>query len=159
RLAERSIVVNREVVIQPTGPNDAGQRPDILVDAVPPQPTLNTPTITIPIEIKGSWHKNLLTAPHDQLLPYIRMTNSTAGIYLVAWFPLDQWTATGDGPARRRATVHTSAAHLLETLQAQAIRINHTTGVHITPYVLTVSTTTPSTILDMYESAARDEWK
>ncbi|WP_216908590.1 hypothetical protein [Nocardia noduli] len=151
RLAERPIVVNREVVIQPTGPGDSGLRPDILVDAISHQFEVAA-TITTPIEIKGIWHKDVLTAQQGQLLPYLRMANSSSGIYLVAWYPLDQWTAAGDNASRNRTESHVSAPQLLATLQAQAAEIRRTTGLSITPYVLTVSTTTPSALLDMYDS-------
>ncbi len=147
RLAERSVVINREVVIQPTNPRDAGQRPDILVSAVPAQPTLDTAVITVPIEIKGSWHKGLLTAQEGQLLPYLPMAKSVAGIYLAAWFPLQQWTALRDEEKKGKASRHRSAEHLLKVLQEQASQINHDTGMHVTAYVFTVSTTEPSEIL------------
>ncbi|MFC9664615.1 hypothetical protein ACFVJ5_30645 [Nocardia sp. NPDC127606] len=152
RLADRPVVVNREVVVQPTGPGDSGLRPDILVGAISHQSSEIAATMTVPIEIKGIWHKDVLTAQQGQLLPYLRMTNSSSGVYLVAWYPLDQWTTAKDNVSRNKTKAHGSAPQLLATLQAQAAEIRRNTGLSITPYVLTVSTTTPSALLEMYDS-------
>ncbi|MFI7120228.1 hypothetical protein [Amycolatopsis sp. NPDC049868] len=68
RLEHSRIVVNREVMIHPTGTGDSGERPDLVIDArAPDDHTAAAPIISIPLEIKGSWHKDTLTAQDTQL--------------------------------------------------------------------------------------------
>lgn len=144
RLARRAIVINREVVIKPTDAGDSGERPDILVEAIAPDTTLDTATTaTVPIEIKGCWHEAVPTAQRTQLADrYLPAAQSDAGVYLIGWYPLDLWTADDRKPKRTAAKL---GAHeeLLRTLQKQATEIHSQTSNRTFPYVLTIPRATP----------------
>nr|BFE51183.1 hypothetical protein GCM10017745_46100 [Saccharothrix mutabilis subsp. capreolus] len=98
RLHGRGIVVNREVLILPRDAYGAGDRTDILV-----QTTAHTASTdgdqaagqsTVVIEIKPTWNRDLLQSQEIQLVRrYLPEANTDTGIYLVGYYPLDQWTA------------------------------------------------------------------
>lgn len=141
RLARSRIVVNREVVIHPTDEGDSGERPDIKIDATAlDNHSSETPIISIPIEIKGAWHQNVLEAQDTQLAQrYIPDMNTTAGVYLVGWYPLDHWTTTASSDRRKTdARRQRSADTLLDQLNQQATTIHTATGRRTHAYVLNV---------------------
>lgn len=139
RLARRAIVINREVVVRPTDAGDSGERPDILVEAISFDATLDTATtVNVPIEIKGCWHEAVPTAQRTQLADrYLPATKTDAGVYLVGWYPMALWTADDKKPKRAAAKLGTRE-ELLCTLQEQAVEIYSQTGNRIFPYVLTI---------------------
>ena len=117
-LTGQGLVVNREVQIRRDQPSGIGQRPDILVEAVlidGPNPD----RVSLPIEVKGAWHGELLTAMSSQLVErYMYGVGSSRGIYLVAWPDLGSWRDTGDG--RRRRLVEINRAENEAQLAEQA---------------------------------------
>ncbi len=78
----REIVINREVVIDPTS------RPDIKIDLINPDALFQANrTITVIIEVKGSWHNELNIAMESQLFrQYLLPRGYYYGLYLVGWF-------------------------------------------------------------------------
>lgn len=78
----REIVINREVVIDPTS------RPDIKIDLINPDALFQANrSITVIIEAKGSWHNELNTAMESQLFrQYLLPRGYYYGLYLVGWF-------------------------------------------------------------------------
>ncbi|MCH6161487.1 hypothetical protein [Streptomyces marispadix] len=139
RLVRHRVAVNREVLIQPTNDFGAGDRTDILIDALP---SLEDAPIGKPlkliIEVKGAWNADVMTAQKDQLAGrYLPETNTDVGIYLVGWYPIELWSPTGErGRARaeRLATSH----KLLADLQDQATQLSRTDSVHLRPLVITI---------------------
>ncbi|TCO57957.1 hypothetical protein [Actinocrispum wychmicini] len=91
-----------------------------------PNPTV----ISVPIEIKGAWHKDLLTAQDIQLAQrYLEDLHTTDGIYLVAWFTLEHWNILATNDRRKtKATKHKSATRLLHILRTQAAGIQSVAG-------------------------------
>ena len=84
-LKNRGIVIGREVQLR------RGQRTDIYIEAVP-EAGSKLPTVTVVIEIKGCWNKDVTTAVASQLVgDYIQPNGHTHGIYIVGWFVCDQW--------------------------------------------------------------------
>ena len=63
RLTERHVVVNREVEVRRSQPTGFGERTDVQVQAVSLD---GNERITLPIEVKGAWNKDLLTAMDTQ---------------------------------------------------------------------------------------------
>lgn len=145
RLARRAIVINREVVVKPTDAGDSGERPDILVEAIALDTTLDTATtVTVPIEIKGCWHEAVLTAQQTQLADrYLPAAQTDAGVYLIGWYPPKLWTAD-DRKAKRAAAKLGASEELLRTLQKQATEIHSQTGNRTYPYVLTIPRASPA---------------
>jgi hypothetical protein len=137
RLGRNRVVVNREVVVHPTNEGDAGERPDILIEAgSPDNHTTEGPVIRIPLEIKGAWHDDVQTAQATQLAHYIHDLNTTTGVYVVGWYPLEHWDATDDSK-RDDARRHRPVDNLSALLQKQAEDIQQT-GTRTYPYVLTI---------------------
>lgn len=141
RLGKRRVVINREVVIRPTDAGDSGERPDIKIDILGTEVGVPNPTeVTVPIELKGSWHRDVLTAQQTQLaVRYLEDLNTTDGVYLVAWFALEHWNIPPAKDGRRsKAAKHISAVELLETLRTQADDIQVATGRRTRPFVMVV---------------------
>jgi hypothetical protein len=91
-LKDRRIIVNREVEIR------KGQETDIHIDAI----SSKSEIISMIIEVKGCWHRDLETAMGSQLRDrYLRENHCTYGLYLVAWFRCTKWN---DGDYRKSDT-------------------------------------------------------
>ena len=84
----RGIVANREVVVR-------RGRTDIHVDAVRKSPDGDVyDRVTVIIEVKGCWHRDLKTAMNTQLVArYLSENQCDYGLYLVGWFICDQWAS------------------------------------------------------------------
>jgi hypothetical protein len=114
-LGGRGIVVNREVEIQ------RGQETDIYVN-----PITNTKaegefaSVTVTIEVKGCWHRELKSAMKDPLVDrYLRDKRCSHGIYLVGWFYCTAWSDEA-----RKQDCPKSRDDLLEVLIAQAAELS-----------------------------------
>ena len=95
-LAGRSIVVNREVQIRRARPSGIGERTDLLVDALGSNDH-DSARISVPVEVKGAWNSELLSAMKQQLVDrYMRDIGTTSGIYIVVWPDLESWTESAD---------------------------------------------------------------
>jgi hypothetical protein len=145
----RTVVVNREVIVRPTDAGDSGERPDIVVDAISASvDATGAPSkVSVPIEIKGSWHEQVASAQDEQLARrYLSAMKSDAGVYLVGWYPLELWDADDDDN-KREARRHGSAETLQRMLDEQAAEIYRTRGKRTVPRVIVVaraSKTVPS---------------
>ncbi|WP_432825456.1 hypothetical protein [Dactylosporangium sp. CA-092794] len=141
RLVGRGVIVNREVMVQPTDAlTGAGDRTDILVEVTPRTNTADGRTAAraaVVIEIKGSWNPEVPTAQRTQLADrYIPAARSSAGIYLVGWYPLDSWTKND---CRRTAAARYSKERLLAELSSQAEEIAADGVVSTVPCLLDVN--------------------
>lgn len=86
----QSIVFNREVV------NRRGEETDIRVEALPAacDGEMLDP-LTLVIEVKGCWHRELATAMETQLVGrYLSGTHTNHGIYVVGWYNCEKWDRT-----------------------------------------------------------------
>ncbi len=101
-LAERGIVVNREVVIRRGGGGRRGERTDIHVDAtVPGSDRDEYDTVSAIIETKGCWSRELDTAMEVQLVNrYLQDNECRHGLYVVGWFNCQQWDDADQKKAR-----------------------------------------------------------
>jgi hypothetical protein len=99
-LNQRGIVINREVEIRRGTGGDPGERTDLHVDAVVHGAgSAEYDVITVIIEAKGCWNRDLYTAMETQLVDrYLKDNQCQHGIYLVGRFNCSQW----DGSDRRR---------------------------------------------------------
>ena len=103
RLTGRGVAVNREVLVLPRSAYGAGDRTDITVQAtLVHDPYAATPAaaldrLVVVVEVKGAWNDGLLSDQRNQLaVRYLPESGSDTGIYVVGWYPVDQWTATPD---------------------------------------------------------------
>jgi hypothetical protein len=129
----RGIVVNREV--QPR----RGSKTDIWVDAIETQ--TNT-RLTIVIEVKGCWNRQLWTAAELQLVQqYLAPNRLHRGIYLIGWFACETWSSADK---RKRATPKLALSEVRARLIAELGALGQTyVGVVVTPCVLDLGLPVP----------------
>lgn len=114
-LAARGVKITLEVKIR------EGQFVDIHVAAV----TANSKRrlISLIIEVKGCWHKELKTALDTQLsMRYLKDNDAHYGIYLAVWFLCDEWDGREDW--RKNKTPQHSLAQIRAFLDHQANAVN-----------------------------------
>lgn len=94
RLSHKGAIVNREAQVRSNNPKGVGERTDVLVELSPPAKNGKpAATLSLVIEVKGCWNKELVTAPASQLRDdYMKAYKASSGIYLVMWFLCDKWT-------------------------------------------------------------------
>lgn len=137
-LGRRGIAAGREVVIRRGGAGGVpGHRTDLYVTAVPEHRAGDRSPITAIIEVKGSWHPEVLTAMETQLVGDYINANPQArhGLYLVGWYLCDRWK---EGLRKRRTQQLGGRRELVETLTEQAQRLS-TDELRVGSYVLDVS--------------------
>jgi hypothetical protein len=141
RLEGRGVAVNREVMVFPRNAYGAGDRTDILLEATIREHPLVGPIgdkLVVVVEVKCAWNQEVPTALRDQLaVRYLPEAQTSVGIYLVGWYPPDQWTDEGD--YRRRRVKDLTAEILSETLNPQALDVAAELSVRITPLVIKIS--------------------
>ncbi|MGN2641034.1 NACHT domain-containing protein [Nocardia takedensis] len=139
RLGGHRVAVNREVLILPTDPYGAGDRTDILIDAHTQtiDPTDAGQHIKLVIEVKGAWNADVETAQETQLVSrYLPEAHTDIGIYLVGWYPIDLWDATGD--KRKTKAKKLDPATLSDDLNAQAQQWVQASALHIRSMVMNI---------------------
>jgi len=93
-IRESGIVVNREVEIRQGSGGARGEEIDIHVDAIAPRSDGKYDRISVIVEVKGCWHRELMTAMRTQLRDrYLADNPSPFGLYLVGWYACSQWDA------------------------------------------------------------------
>ncbi|MGW1901689.1 NACHT domain-containing protein [Streptomyces hirsutus] len=113
RLAQR-VAVLREVEINPRLGDITGDIPDLLAVAR----TTDGQLLSVPGEVKCSWHKQVVTALRDQLgHRYLAGPSGTAGVYVAVHFSGSAWD---DGDSRRLQAARHSVKHLREDLRRHA---------------------------------------
>jgi len=97
-LKQRGIIVLREVEIRYAAGGDPGERIDLYVDAYVSGPDhTRIDVLTVIIEVKGCWHREVNTAMQTQLVErYLRDNSGRQGLYLVGWFNCPQWNDPDD---------------------------------------------------------------
>jgi hypothetical protein len=90
-----AIILNREVEIRRSLGKEIrqGQETDIQVDAIARNPRHGElHRISVIIEVKGCWNKELMTAMKEQLVDrYLAESDCRHGLYLVGWFLCNAW--------------------------------------------------------------------
>lgn len=95
-LQGRGIIANREVEIRRGTGSASGERTDIHIDAVKrTSRSTELDIITVIIEVKGCWNKQLDHAMETQLKErYLQENNCQFGLYLVGWYFCQEWDDT-----------------------------------------------------------------
>jgi hypothetical protein len=134
-LHDRGVVAGREVVIRRGGAGGVpGQRTDVYVTAVREEGPRKWNTIAAIVEVKGSWHDDVLTAMETQLVgDYLsRNPECQHGLYVVGWYLCQRWMSE---PRKRKSRRHGSADQLRAVLWGQAAAVT-TAGRTVRPFVL-----------------------
>jgi hypothetical protein len=136
-LRERGIIVNREVEFRRGTGGNRGERTDILVDAiVPGRQRTDIDTISLVIETKGCWNRDLNHAMQTQLVErYLRESSCAYGLYLVGWFNCEQWDRQ-DRRKQRSPNISLDEARMQFDVQAQDLSHEN---LSIKAYVLNAS--------------------
>ena len=89
-LKQKGVVVNREVEIR------RGDETDIRIDAIKKTAENGVfDVVTVIIETKGCWNRELTTAMETQLRDrYLKNNGHRFGLYLVGWFKCSKWDKT-----------------------------------------------------------------
>lgn len=83
-----TFVIDREVQIINRKEHGMGERTDLKIEAK----DHDGRSISVIIESKGCWNKELMTAMQSQLHDrYLKLAGEACGIYLVGWFLCDRW--------------------------------------------------------------------
>jgi hypothetical protein len=92
-LKDRGIIVNREVEIRRGYKPGKGERTDLHIDALAKDSRGRVlDTVTVIIETKGCWNRELDSAMETQLRDrYMKDNKCDHGLYLVGWFTCSQW--------------------------------------------------------------------
>ncbi len=130
-LKARQIIVNREVQIH------RKEKTDIHVDTfVMRADTQQLDMISVIIEVKGSWNRELETAMKTQLKDrYLQNSHCQHGLYLVGWFNCDQWD---EKDYRKTGAPKQSLHEAQQRFDAQAKDLSGD-GLHIETLVLDTS--------------------
>ena len=130
-LKARQIIVNREVQIH------RKEKTDIHVDTFVRQAdTQQVDMISVIIEVKGSWNRELETAMKTQLKDrYLRNNHCQYGLYLVGWFNCDQWDAQD---YRRRDVLNLTLDEAKQKFSTQASELSLNSS-HIEAFLLNTS--------------------
>jgi hypothetical protein len=119
-LARQKPVINREVEIQPPGLD--GGRTDIHVQATDPSDTATEP-LTVVIEAKGCWNREIRNGISRQLIPYLQPRPGWAGIFLVGYFHQPDYEHESYRSRHRTRKTHTPE-EILHVLHLQIANAN-----------------------------------
>jgi len=125
-LKQQGIIVLREVEIRRAAGGDPGERTDLYVDAyVLGSDHTRSDILTVIIEVKGCWHREVDTAMQTQLVErYLRDNPCRHGLYLVGWFNCPQWDRTdhrkNDAPQITLEEARAQFAQQAEALTARS---------------------------------------
>lgn len=131
-LKKKGVIVNREVEIRRGEGKRRGEQTDIHVDATIKGGEVYD-SVTIIIETKGCWHRELKNAMKTQLADrYLKDNHCQYGLYLVGWFNCDQWDNEDDRKS------HSSKGTLAEARKNFSDQANglSSPGTRIKSYVL-----------------------
>jgi hypothetical protein len=152
-LDERGIVINREVQIRRGRAGEMrGQDTDIHVDAVPAQATKPElyGAISLVIEVKGSWNDGVIKDMERQLRDrYLKNSKCRVGLYVVAFFKAERWTASDSRRAKSNAW---NLQELRDQLAKQAAELSET----VTIKSLVIDCSLDSTTAQMVEEGRQD---
>ncbi|MGB3409925.1 MAG: hypothetical protein WBA45_01905 [Microthrixaceae bacterium] len=111
-LVTRHVIVNSEVEVRRTHRTGRPRQVDLQVDTV-----VDGLRVTVPIEVKGSWHKDVETALDAQLVDEYMQDIGPHGIYLVLWPDLTSWSV---GDSRRQRAARLDRDEVMSRLEADA---------------------------------------
>lgn len=135
------LIVNREVLVKQTSSKGHGLSVDVLPTGTVSADGFRLPSC--PIEVKGCWNSGLLTDLDAQLVAdYLPAAHATRGVYVCAWFPVEQWDDIAD--SRRAKAASLDRRQVEHTLAQQAEAASQANGVDVVAVVIDVPRPTRS---------------
>jgi hypothetical protein len=125
-LGENRLVVNREVQVRRNYPSGIPERTDMQIDAASGKPG-PLATISLPVEVKGAWNKELSTSMRSQLADRYMIGPNDRGCYVVLWPDIESWDPTD----RDRVTVASLDRDVVEQQLAAQARELSDAGKHV----------------------------
>lgn len=140
-LRGRAIIIGRETQIRASvSGKGRGESIDLKIDAVAGEHTQGPPIVTVMLEVKGSWNRDLMKAMESQLVERYLTGSITQGIYLAGYYAADDWKQSdGKRTAARRHTLD----GLSRALQEQAVDVSARRVVAVDSVVLDCSLMPP----------------
>lgn len=139
-LKGKGVLVDRETEVRSGPKNKMGEAVDIQVNAVAGDRVEGAPIVSLMIEVKGCWHRNVLTEIETKLADRYLDPKRRYGLYVVGCFASEQWDPSD---YRKKACSRFDRAELSKKLDVEPARINHEKEVRITPLVLDCSLAKP----------------
>lgn len=103
-LTKSGIILSREVEIRARCGSLDGEETDILVKTTARDGPTDRKVVSVVIEVKGNWHKELYTAMESQLVNrYLKENQCQCGLYLVGWFDSPSWDDSNARRARKKS--------------------------------------------------------
>jgi hypothetical protein len=132
------LVVNREVLVRQTTSKGHGLSVDVLATGASGDSAATDRRLPqCPIEMKGSWHEGLLTGLEAQLVDdYMSAARATRGVYVCAWFPIEQWDDEDD--PRRAAAARRDRDQIAAELDDTARAISQSREMEVAAVVIDV---------------------
>ncbi|WP_146115236.1 hypothetical protein [Microbacterium sp. MYb66] len=122
RLAAAGVTVNREVPTRRSSPSGLAMRPDLRIEALAVSAPEGTMPMVLPVEVKGSWHADVLTAANNQLASgYMADLGAKYGVFIAVWFDVDSWDP--DDSRRRNGQRFSTPTALHEAVE-KAMEVN-----------------------------------
>ncbi|KIL40266.1 hypothetical protein SD70_14885 [Gordoniibacillus kamchatkensis] len=136
-LQGRGIIVNREVEIRRSAGSLPGERTDIHVNAVLSGGVRESlEIITVIIEVKGNWHRELFQAMETQLVNrYLKEGKCKNGLYLTGWFASSSWDATDN----RNSAIPSCGLEDAKVILKDQAAILSKQGVNVRSFVMDLS--------------------
>ncbi|MCR2807972.1 NACHT domain-containing protein [Paenibacillus soyae] len=133
-LLGKGIIVNREVEIRRSAGSLPGERTDIHVNAILPGRSRGTfDAITVIIEVKGNWHREIYHAMETQLVGrYLKEGKCKYGLYLIGWFESSRWDVTDN----RKSAIPSCGLQATKDILRDQARSFSKQGVHVRSYVM-----------------------
>jgi hypothetical protein len=134
-LKRRGVVANREVQINRKQGQAPGEDTDIRVEALA-KGSQGEDAVTVIIETKGCWHKDLDTAMEEQLAKrYLNKGRCRHGLYLVGWYGCPSWD---ESDYKKKASPSWTLQEARDRFDSQASRLSEA-GLEIRAFVLDVA--------------------
>jgi len=136
-LQRRGIVIGRETQVHPsvTG-KGRGKSIDLRIDAVAGAHTQGPAIVTVMMEVKGSWNRDVLRAMESQLVDRYLTGSITQGIYLTGYYAADAWN---ESDTKRKAARRHTLDGLSKALAEQAAEVSERRLVGVSSFVLDCS--------------------
>ncbi|MBC3764171.1 NACHT domain-containing protein [Quadrisphaera oryzae] len=155
-LSARGVIVQPEAHLFRTRATGIGDRADIRLDATVQAGADQRETVSVLVEVKGAWNRDLLNGLQDQLAErYLGLVPGAHGVYVVVWPDPDDpmWKQTPKEDPRKRTVAQQERLGLVDELARKAQELSDAVRT-IEVVTLDLSTRRPGRLLPRSANAA-----